>query len=280
MVCEPSRDPGVLRRAVLRWALSAISISLLFSACSTADTPGSADKSSEPLAVFAAANLRSVLDNIARNYHARTGDSVVLVFGSTTSLGTQIINGAPADLFLAANTAAIDSLAARDLIVDSTRAVYATGRLILVGNCAKADQLNPSPRCSAPQDIASLAQDSYRSIAIANPAFAPYGLAAETALQRSGVLPRIQDRLVLAANVNQALQYALTGNADAAIVALALVADDNSYDYSLVDTTLYDPIVQSLAVLRGSAHQQRALAFRAFLLSPEVQRVINHYEPH
>lgn len=85
---------------------------------------------------------------------------------------------------------------------------------------------------------------------------------------------------MLAANVNQALQYALTGNADAAIVALALVADDNSYDYSLVDTTLYDPIVQSLAVLRGSAHQQRALAFRAFLLSPEVQRVINHYEPH
>ncbi len=280
MLCEPLCGRGGSGRAVLVATISAISALFLFAACSTADTPDANEESPGPLAVFAAANLRSVLDDIVRDYQAQTGDSVVLVFGSTTSLGTQIINGAPADIFLAANTAAIDSLAVRGLIIDSTRAVYAIGRLILVGNCARADQLNPSRHCRAPQDIASLAQDSYRSIAIANPAFAPYGMAAETALDRSGVLPKIQDKLVLAANVNQALQYALTGNADAAIVALALVADDHSYDYSLVDTTLYDPIVQSLAVLRSSAHQQRALAFRAFLLSQEVQRVINHYEPH
>lgn len=90
---------------------------------------GPASAASGPVLVYAASDLRDALADLARHYRAGGGDSLVLVFGSTGELTTQIMNGAPADIFFAANAKAIDDLAGKGLVIDSTRAVYAIGRL-------------------------------------------------------------------------------------------------------------------------------------------------------
>ena len=147
----------------------------------------------------------------ARDFRAAGGDSIVLVFGSTGDLSTQLANGAPGDLFLAANEAEIAALAARGLVVDSTRTVYAVGRLALLTRCAGStaipdrttvpeqsgvDTMRSTASCT-PLAPADLARDSIRTVAIADPRYAPYGRAAQQVLERSGLWDAVQPKLVM-----------------------------------------------------------------------------------
>src|SRR5438552_4416229 len=164
------------------------------------------------LTVFAAADLgaafRELIPQFERTAHAK----VVLVPGSTGILSQQIRNGAPADLFFAANEAAVDDLTAGDnlkknsIVLADTKTIYARGRLALV-------TLKSSPlRLNALKDLAGA---RVRRIAIANPAHAPYGLAAQQALQSARLWAAVQSRLVYGENIQQALQFVQSGSAAA-----------------------------------------------------------------
>ena len=171
-------------------------------ACTSRDRAASMSAASgEPVTVFAAADLRFALADVARLYREQGGDSLVLVFGSTGDLTTQIINGAPADLFFAANAQAIDSLASRSMIVDSTRRVYALGRLALIARCPTTQLVSQTAgaRCPAPARLEDVAAPTVQSIAIADPAHAPYGLAARQTLERAGLWKAVEKRIVLGA---------------------------------------------------------------------------------
>src|SRR5688500_12573837 len=122
---------------------------------------------------------------------------VTLVFGSTGNLAKQIEHGAPADIFFAANQSFIDALAARNAIITQTRTLYAQGRSVLI--TAKAS----GPRLA---DLRELASERVRRVAIANPAHAPYGRAAEEALRTAGLWEALRPRLVYGENIRQALQ--------------------------------------------------------------------------
>ena len=112
-----------------------------------------------------------------------------------------------------------------------------------------------------------------KKIALANPATAPYGLAGKQALERAGLWNDLQDRIVLADSVGQALLYAQKGDAEAALVgrAIARVPDVRAIE---LDQSLYDPIIQSLGIVSASEHATEAQRFVAFVLGEEGQSLL------
>lgn len=218
--------------------------------------------------VAAAADLSDAFNEIARRYEKATGQSVVISFGASGLLEKQISEGAPVDVFAAANVAFVDDAIASGSCLGDSRALYATGQIVLF----------PAPGAPlAAHTVADLADPRVRKIAIANPAHAPYGRAARQALEKSGVAAATQPKLVLAENVHQALQFAQSGNADAALVARSLVATAPG-TWSPVPTELYDRIDQALVVCsRGPAGATAGRRFAAFVATPESGDLLRQF---
>jgi molybdate transport system substrate-binding protein len=221
----------------------------------------------EPLLVFAAADLQLALTELADRYTAGSGRRPDLVFGSTGNLAMQIENGAPADLFFAANQSFVERLAALGMVADGSRRVYAHGRLALVWRDG----------ATQPHDLVALANPGYRAIAIANPEHAPYGVAAREALRAAGVWDQVRDRLVNGENIAHAYQFVRTGNADAGLVAVGLVLGPGSRPHLVVPETLHSPLRQEAAVMRASPRSEEAIRFLEYVLSAEGQEVLRRY---
>ncbi len=118
--------------------------------------------------------------------------------------------------------------------------------------------------------------DDILHVAIANPEHAPYGLAAKQALQSSGIWDRIQDKIVYAENIRQALQYVQSGDAEAGIVALG-EANVPEIEWYRVDSSLYQPLNQALGVTTKSQNPKIAGEFADFISGVEGQAILNKY---
>lgn len=219
------------------------------------------------LTVAAAADLQFAFTDIAALFEAQTGCRVTLVFGSTGQLTQQIENGAPYDLLAAADTAYIQRLAEQDLVLDESIALYARGHLVLAVNRQSG---------LAVDDLADLLEAQIGRIAIADPAHAPYGAAAQQALESVGIWAAVQDKLVLGETVRQALQYVQTGDAPVGIVALS-VANVPEITWTLLDETLHQPLDQSLAVVAGSPNAGLAAQFAQFINSETARLIMRQY---
>jgi molybdenum ABC transporter molybdate-binding protein len=232
---------GSRMRVRSRWRAALCAPLALLAACSSGDSsagesgsPVRADSPAHPLEsdtiapllVLAASDLQQALPRIVELYQRKTGVRVQVSFGSTGNLTTQIENGAPADLFLAASETFIDRLEKGGHIRTATRRVYAQGLLAVTW------------REGAPEvdSLPMLAGDAYRTIAIANPEHAPYGQLAEEALRNWDLLDEVRPKIVYAENVSQALQMVATGNADAGLVALAGATGSGSARFAEVYT--------------------------------------------
>ena len=236
-------------------------------ACKTNSRATTTTASSDEITVAAAADLTPAFEELGRQFESTTRTKVVFVFGSTGMLTRQIENGAPFDLFAAANVSYIDELDQKGLIIPDSKTIYARGRITLWTT-------NESP--IRLQSIADLAQPEVQRIAIANPDHAPYGLAAKQALQSAGVWDRVQPKLVYGDNIRQTLQYAQTGNVEVAIVALSLSVQSNGR-WSLIPEELHQPIDQALAVMKTTRKEQAARAFANFINSPQGKAVMKKY---
>ena len=246
-----------IKRAVvlLIWALFATTIS--------APAPAA------DIRIAAAANLEKALTNsIIPAFEKASGDTVTPTFGSTKLLATQLVQGAPIDVFVSADTATVDQLARQGLVEPATEHVYAIGRLVIWTR--KDSNL-------APRAITDLAGPAYRKIAIANPSTAPYGLAAQQALASAGITAAVAPKLAQAENIGQALQFAQSGNADAALTALSLVIGDKADPYVIVPDKLHAPISQSVAVVTASTNQALAKQFEDFLMSKACRDIWKQY---
>jgi molybdate transport system substrate-binding protein len=221
----------------------------------------------EPVLVYAAADLEAAFRDLVPRYEQRGGGRVALVLGSTGNLTAQIEQGAPADAFFAANERFIDRLGAGGLIEEGSRRVYARGRIALVWGAG----------APVPADPRDLARPEYRSIAIANPEHAPYGVAAREALQALGIWDRLRPRLVYGENIAQALQFVASRNAEAGIVALGLVTGPRARPHLLIDAGLHAPLRQAAGVIRGSPRADRALRFLEYVMSDEGQAILREY---
>jgi molybdate transport system substrate-binding protein len=219
------------------------------------------------ITVAAAADLRPAFEELGRIFEDRTGTAVTFSFGSSGQLATQIVNGAPFDVFASANVAFVDEVVEAGKADASTRATYAFGRIVVY---------TPAP--GGPTTLDALTAAAVEHVAIANPEHAPYGVAAEQALRRAGVYEQVRPKLVLGENVADTLRLATTGNADAAIVALSLVMTGSGGSWALVDQSLHDPLEQALVVTGvDPSRVDAARAFAAFVNAPEGREVMARY---
>jgi molybdate transport system substrate-binding protein len=219
------------------------------------------------LTVAAASDLTPAFEELGREFESATKTKVVFVFGSTATLTHQIENGAPYDLFAAANVSYIDQLDQKGLIIPDSKAIYARGRITL---------WMPNDTNIRLQGIADLAQPEVQRIAIANPDHAPYGLAAKQALQSAGIWDRVQPKLVYGDNIRQTMQYAETGNVEVAIVSLSLSVNSKGR-WTLIPEELHQPLDQGLAILKTTKNEQAARAFITFLNSPQGKATMKKY---
>jgi molybdate transport system substrate-binding protein len=212
--------------------------------------------------VAAAANLTDVAQILAQEFEARTKIHVAYSFASTAQLTSQIENGAPFDVFLAADAAHVDQLDEKHLLAPGSSAIYARGILAL---------WVPS-RTDVIKRIEDLTHPDVQVIALAKPELAPYGEAAREALQRAGVWNAVQAKIVYAENVNGAKQYGVSRNADAALLPYSLVLKESG-EVIQIPESQHRPIVQKLGIVAKSAHLPEAQKFADFVLhgrGPEI----------
>ena len=220
-----------------------------------ASATASWQKPPQPITVFAASDLGPAFKQIVPEYERKNGISVTLVLGSTGTLTQQIRNGAPADVFFAANESYIQQLSTEGLTLERTQRLYALGLIATVTLKAAVVRVG---------DLADLEKPEIKRIAIANPTHAPYGLAAKQALEATGLWKKVEAKLVYGENVQQAAQFVRSGSVDAAIVARS-VADTPDLSWKLVDRRLYAPLNQVAVVLARTTQPDASTAFIDFV---------------
>jgi len=210
--------------------------------------------------VAAASDLNFVLNDIAAAFTRETGERVDLVFGSSGTLTRQMLDGAPFELFLSADEAFIDTLTTAGLTRDRGE-LYAVGRLVLFAPTGS--PLDPRQGLDGLARLVAAGRVS--RFAIANPAHAPYGRAAEAALRGHGLWAALEPHLVLGENVSQAAQFATTGNAVGGIIAYSLALAPNLTGrgtYALIPAAAHAPLRQRMVRLtRASPVAERFYAF-------------------
>lgn len=258
-----NRDQSVKKLLTVR-AVIGILVPLAMIASCRSQSPGAGQPESRNLTIAAAANLTEALAEIGPTFTRKTGIHVVFSFGATADLAKQIENGAPFDVFLAADTAHVDQLERKGLLTAGTRVLYARGRLVM--------WLPPGSHLKATR-IEDITAKEFERIAIAKPDVAPYGQAAVESLRALGIWDRIESKVVYAQNVSQAKQYTGTGNAEVAFIPLALVKPGEGVYFEVAEET-HAPIDQALGIVKDSPSQTAARQFVDFLLSDEGQELL------
>ena len=219
------------------------------------------------MTVAAAADLAFAFKEIGPPFERAHGVKITFMFGSTGTLAKQIEHGAPVDVFFAADESFIDKLAARGILVAETQTLYAQGRIVLA--TAKHTGLKLT-------DLKDLLRAEVRRIAIANPGHAPYGKAAQEALEHAGLWERVKPKLVYGENIRHALQFLQTGNVEAGIVALS-VANVPEISYVLLDASLHSPLRQAAAVVKRSPRPETGLAFIRFVAGGDGRPIMKRF---
>lgn len=227
--------------------------------------PGLAD---DVVTVAVASNFSTTAAELARRFTEKTGTDVRLINGSTGKLYAQIINGAPFDVFLAADAERPRLLEASGHGVEGTRTTYAIGALVLWSRDASA-------RNTGCRDL--LAQGDFVHLALANPATAPYGKAARQTLEAMGLWGLTEGRAVFGENIAQTLQFAATGNATLGFVAMSQLASPGLPEATCtwqVPPSLHSPLEQQLVLLTRSANSAVARRFVEFIDTAAAREII------
>lgn len=213
-----------------------------------------------------ASNFVVTLQALSAAFEEETGHSIEVLAGSTGTLFAQIKQGAPFDMFLAADTKRPELLEGDGLIAPGSRATYARGQLALL---VPGSDLRPQRGQS--QVVSLLRANPRWRIAIANPQLAPYGLAAQQVLQRLG---GSMTRLAYGQNVAQAYALVRSGNAQAGLVAWSQIYRLPAQGTWPIPASLHDPIDQDMVILKRAARNRAAKALHAFLLSDKTVNVL------
>jgi molybdate transport system substrate-binding protein len=224
-----------------------------------------------PLRVAAAADLEPVLPPILEQFRQATGIGVAATYQASAMLTTQIMNGAPFDLFLSADLSYPKKLIdagladAAGTADSSTPITYAKGTLVL---WARKDSSLPPP------SLDLLRNPGLKRLAIANPERAPYGRAAVSALTSLKLYDALKPRLVTAENISQAAQFVDSGNADAGLISLTSALTPrmaSSGSYFVIPRELYPPIEQGAVIVSKTTERAAVHKLLDYLLSPPIQ---------
>lgn len=220
------------------------------------------------LHVAAAADLQPVLPVLADRYEKATGTKIVASYGSSSTLATQILNGAPVDLFLSADFVFPEKIVAAGMADGTAPTQYARGTLVLWAR--KDSTLQPI-------SLDTLMDKRVTSVAIANDLHAPYGQAAVAALKRMHMYEQVKPHLVIAENISQAAQFVESGNAQLGMISLAAASSQRFQaegTFVRVPKSSYAPLIQCAVVLGKSKMRADAHAFLDWMLKPEIQALM------
>ncbi|MEN3976487.1 molybdate ABC transporter substrate-binding protein [Emcibacter sp. SYSU 3D8] len=221
--------------------------------------------------VFAAASLTNALQDIGAAYTGKTGVKVVLSFASSSAAARQIEAGAPADLFISADTDWMDYLQQRGLIDPPSRRNILSNRLVLIAPAA-----SPLALKVAPGFALAAALGKGGRLSTGDPDFVPAGRYARAALSRLGVWKDVADRLLPADNVRTALALVARGEAPLGIVYFSDAGVEGRV--RIVDVfpgSSHMPIVYPAALVKG--HNPAAEAFYSYLGTPEARALFEKY---
>lgn len=219
----------------------------------------------DTVSVAVAANFVEPAQEIAKAFKTATGHDARISPGASGQLLTQIGHGAPYAVFLSADAERPQKAEADGLGVAGTRFTYAVGRLALY---------SPKPGFASAR---TLAADRFGKLAIADPAVAPYGVAALETLSAMGLKDRLQARLVMGNSIAQAHQFAASGAAGLGFVALSQVIAEPKTTYWVVPQDRHKPIAQQAILLKSAAADPAARAFLGFLKGPQARAIIGRY---
>ena len=221
------------------------------------------------LRVAAAADLQTVVPVLADAYEKATGVKLLVSYGSSGTLATQILNGAPMDVFLGADFVFPEMVVGAGLADMTAPTPYAKGALVL---WARKD----SPL--QPISMEKIGDPRVQSIAIADETHAPYGRAAVSALKRLKLYEKVQPHLVIAENVAQAGQFVESGNAQMGLISLTLASSEHFKEVGTFVRvpTVYPEILQCAVVMK-TERKADAHAFLAWLLTTPVQATLQKY---
>ena len=254
----------------------AFGVAGLLAACAAPVAPDTTPESGATageVRIAAASDLKFALDEIVALVAEEQPElEVTTTYGSSGTFLSQIVNGAPFDLFLSADLAYPQALVEQGLAAEEDLFPYAVGRLVLwAGGDGRLD----------PGDgLAGLAAPEVRRVAIANPDHAPYGVAAVEALRSAGVLDEVEPKLVFGENVAQAAEFVQSGNADAGIVALSLVRSDPLREVGAwveLPLATYPRLDQGGVVLGSARDPGAARAVRDAILSADGAEILSRY---
>lgn len=222
-------------------------------------TPAAAER------VYAAvaANFTKVAETLAADFEAATGHDVVLSFGATGTLYTQITQGAPFEVFFSADDRRTAAAVEDGFGVAGTEFTYAVGKVVLY-----------SPLIDVTDGAEVLRGGAFRHIAIADPATAPYGAAAMAVLHRLGVTEAVTPKIVTGENTSQTLQFVESGSAELGFVALSQVIGQPDARIWRVPQEDYPAIRQNAVLLKAGEANEAAKAFLDYVKGPAAVKVI------
>lgn len=220
--------------------------------------------------VAVAANFTAPIQAIAKDFEKDTGHKLVASFGATGQFYAQINNGAPFEVFLAADDSTPAKLEQEKQTVKGSRFTYAIGTLALWS--AKPGYVDAQGEV--------LKTNDYKHLSIANPKTAPYGLAATQVLAKLNLTEATKGKLVEGQNITQAFQFVSTGNAELGFVALSQIYKEGKVENGsawIVPSSLHDPIRQDAVILNKGKDNPAAKAFIDYLRGPKATAVIKSY---
>ncbi|MCY1439317.1 Molybdate-binding protein ModA [compost metagenome] len=221
--------------------------------------------------VAVAANFTAPMQAIAAEFAKDTGHKALLAFGATGKFYAQIHNGAPFEVFLAADEATPAKLESEGAALAGSRFTYAIGTLVL---------WSATPGYVDDQG-AVLKKDQFKHLAMANPKTAPYGVAAQAALAKLGIAEEaLKGRLVLGENITQTHQFVATGNAELGFIALSQVYRDGKLSGGsawIVPAEYHAQIRQDAVLLAKGQDNPAAAALLDYLKGPKASALIRSY---
>lgn len=252
--------------------LAPVALTLLLVVSLAACNLSSHDADSSAILLSAASSTTDAVEKIRDRFMASTGYEVVLNFGSTSTLATQIQNGGDADLFLAASERWAD-----EVTKNQRGASRVLRRVNLLSNRLVVVMPKDSPnRVGAVED---LVEPGFEQVALANPdAMVPAGVYAKEALESLGLWEKLQDKLVYGDNVRTALRYVETGSVQAGIVYATDAAASSDVRVELeIDPSLHKQVRYPLLLLRHSMHHEGASELFDYLRGPEAADIFREH---
>ena len=219
--------------------------------------------------VAAAANLQSVIEVLQKDFKQKTGVTIEIVTGSSGKMVAQITNGAPFDVFLSADTGFPQTLYKAGF-ASKKPVIYALGSLII---------------CSTQNiDLSNwdtlLLTSGIDKVAIANPAIAPYGKAAEEVLVKKGIIDKVKPKIVYGESISQVNTYIATGVVNAGFTTQAFIKENDNKTklyYKVIDPKDYSPILQAMVILKHGDNNPDAKKFFQYILSPAAKTIFKAY---